>query len=162
MSYDVEENDWINVELDEDTALNYASSGKGIQDKIIKTISFEQKSIIQNIMTLYCPEGFTLDPTYSKGNFYNDITKPKHKYDIKPQTLDSLQADCRNLEFIPDDEVKSIVYDPPFLNTQPIKETEDNDLIHKRFGFINGIDNLLQFYYDSMKEFHRKIGRAHV
>ena len=39
--------------------------------EIIKTISYDQEEIIKNIIELYCPNGIELDPTYSKGVFYN-------------------------------------------------------------------------------------------
>ena len=43
------------------------------QDEIIKSISYEQDEILQWIIDLYCHNGFQLDPTYSKGNFYKTI-----------------------------------------------------------------------------------------
>jgi len=130
--------------------------GKGIQQNVIKSISFDQDEILQNIIKLYCPDGFDLDPTYSKGNYYKRVPKPKLFSDINPQVEDCFKADCRDLPFT-DGTVGSINFDPPFLNTQPVKETEDNDLIHKRFGYIpaNNMKDLLQFYYESLLEFKR-------
>ena len=49
---------------------------------MISTISYDQEEIIKNIIQLYCPEGIELDPTYSKGVFYKNIEKPKHKFDL--------------------------------------------------------------------------------
>ena len=58
--------------------------------KIIKTISYEQTEIINDIMKLYCQDGFDLDPTYSKGNFYkNGIPEPRLKFDINPLGSDN-------------------------------------------------------------------------
>ena len=37
---------------------------------VISTLSFDQVEIMENIMTLHCPNVFELDPTYSKGVFF--------------------------------------------------------------------------------------------
>ncbi len=122
---------------------------------VIKSASFDQTEILTNIIKLYCPEGIELDPTYSKGNFYNGLIKqPSLKYDIRPQTPDTNYGDCRNLPF-KEGTIRSECIDPPFLNTEPIHETEDNDLMHKRFSYINGTEALFQFYRDSIKEAYR-------
>ena len=47
----------------------------------IKSISYNNDEILENIIELHCPGGFDLDPTYSIGNFYKGhIRKPKFKY----------------------------------------------------------------------------------
>ena len=43
--------------------------------EIIKSISYSQEEILKWIIRLYCPDGFDLDPTYSKGVFYKNGTK---------------------------------------------------------------------------------------
>ena len=48
---------------------------------MIKSINDNQTNLIKDIISLYCPNGFDLDPTYSKGNFYKNIEKPKYKSD---------------------------------------------------------------------------------
>lgn len=124
------------------------------QTDVIKSISYDQNEILANIIKLYCPNGFDLDPTYSKGNYYKVIPKPTYYSDINPQAKDVVKADCRCLPY-PDASFKAINFDPPFLNTKPVNETPDNDIIHKRFGYINGIKELWQFYHDSLDEFYR-------
>jgi hypothetical protein len=124
------------------------------QCNVIKSISYDQSEILNNIIKLYCPDGFDLDPTFSKGNFYKKVPKPKFFSDINPQIKDTIKADCRYLPFVYNS-LKAINFDPPFLNTQPVHETAINDIIHKRFGFINGIDNLWELYRNSLDEFYR-------
>ena len=41
------------------------------EGKVISTINYEQHAIIRDIVELHCPQGIELDPTYTKGNFYN-------------------------------------------------------------------------------------------
>lgn len=36
----------------------------------IRSTGYNQINILEDIMALYCPQGFECDPTFSKGNFY--------------------------------------------------------------------------------------------
>jgi hypothetical protein len=52
---------------------------------MIKSISYDQQEIIQNILNLHCPQGIELDPTYSKGVFYKNANfEPLEKFDLYP------------------------------------------------------------------------------
>ena len=64
---------------------------------MIKSINDNQTNLIKDIISLYCPNGFDLDPTYSKGNFYKNVEKPKYKSDLFPQSSDVIQSDAANL-----------------------------------------------------------------
>ena len=91
----------------------------GKTDKVIKSISYDQSEIIKWIIQLHIKSGkIDCDPTYSKGNFYNNtgIEKPKYIFDISPQTEDTIKADARNLP-LEDKSINSIMFDPPFLAT---------------------------------------------
>lgn len=98
------------------------------------------------------------DPTYSKGNFYKDtgIQEPKYKFDLFPQTWDTIKADARNLP-LEDEGLNCIMFDPPFLATKgkSLGEDNDNNKINKRFGVYPSEEELHQFYIDAMKEFYR-------
>lgn len=73
-------------------------NGELVEDtELIKSISYNQDEIIKWILKLYCPDGFELDPTYSKGNFYKNLPQPKLKYDLSPQVSGVKEADCTNL-----------------------------------------------------------------
>lgn len=122
--------------------------------EVIKSASFDQHEILANIVKLYCPEGIELDPTYSTGNFYKYIKQPKYRYDLNPQVEGVTQSDCRNLP-LQKNSIKSMIIDLPFQNTKPVTETEDNDLMHKRFSYIDGVEKLREIYKDSIKEAYR-------
>ena len=126
---------------------------------MIKSLSFNQQQIIQDIISLYIPSGrIDLDPTYSKGIFYKNATfeKPILKYDLIPQSEDFFQAVCRNLQF-KNESLNSIIFDPPFLATTgpSLNSNENNNLINKRFGVYPNEKELHQMYLDSLKEFWR-------
>lgn len=123
------------------------------QKDVIKNISGSQREILEGIIKLYCPEGFDADVTYSKGNFYDGIPKPKYKFDLNPQFSDVVKSDCRNLP-LPDDSLKSLVIDLPFMPTTPVTKT-NNNIMHKRFSYVNGVDNLYKLYFEALDEIYR-------
>ncbi len=132
-------------------------------NRIIKSISYDQIQIMQDIIQLYLPNGIDLDPTYSVGNFYGRIPKPKYCYDINPQSQHIEKADCRSLPH-QDNSITSINFDPPFLATSLAKEEygKNSNIILNRFGFYKNMPELWQFYSDSLKEFHRILKPAGV
>ena len=126
---------------------------------IIKSISYDQTEIIKNILHLHVPTKIIdCDPAYSIGNFYKNtgIQEPQYKFDIIPQTKDTIQADARNLP-LENESLNCIMFDPPFLATKgkSLKENNDNNKINKRFGVYPSEEELHQFYVDAMKEFYR-------
>lgn len=126
-------------------------------NNIIKSISYDQEEIIQNIIDLYITKGeIDCDPTYSKGIFYkSDIKEPFYKFDINP--IEGVTyADCRNLP-LETSFLDSIIFDPPFLATtgKSLKSNVKNNIINKRFTVFSNEKELHQFYIDSMKEFYR-------
>jgi len=133
--------------------------------RIIKSISYDQIQIMQDILQLYAPNGIELDPTYSIGNFYGRIPRPRYRYDLAPQMPEVTQADCRKLPHA-DNSIESINFDPPFLATSLSKDQADYDKnsnrILNRFGFYKNMPELWQFYYDSLKEFHRILKPAGI
>ena len=127
--------------------------------KLIKSISYNQFEIIENIIKLHVPQGYIdCDPTYSKGNFYknNNIIKPKYKYDILPQLDEVEKADARNLP-LNDNSLNCIMFDPPFLATtgKSLNKDDDSNIINKRFGVYPNEKSLHNFYVEAMKEFYR-------
>ena len=78
------------------------------------------------------------------------------KFDINPQTNDTVYADARMLP-LEDKSINCLMFDPPFLATtgKSITENNDNNYINKRFGVFPDEQSLHQFYVDSMKEFYR-------
>lgn len=125
-----------------------------LQKHIIKTVSDNQEQIIQWIMDLYCPDGFDVDPTYSKGVFYKKIKQPKFKFDIEPKHPDIVQLDVSdlNLEHVGGTLVKSIMFDPPFVGGH-VKAGKDG-IIKKRFGCYKKIYDLWNMYRNALQAFY--------
>ena len=128
-------------------------------EELIKSISYDQSEIIKWILKLHTKSQIIdCDPTYSKGNFYKNtgIEPPKYKFDINPQTEDTIQADARSLP-LSDNSIDVLMFDPPFLATtgKSITADEDNNYINKRFGVFPSEPELHRFYVDAMKEFYR-------
>lgn len=123
-------------------------------DTIIKSVSYSQTEILQWIMALYCPNGFDLDPTYSKGNFYKNIVEPKYKFDISPGP-GIAAGDVRFLP-IKSETLESAIFDPPFLGAVPVQKSKGrSNIIKRRFGAYKGFDALWSMYRGAMSEFFR-------
>lgn len=123
---------------------------------LIKSISYDQDEIIKNIMRLYTGE-IEVDPTYSKGVFYRNLPEPQLKFDKNPIGEDVVEADCRDLP-LEDESVNSIMFDPPFIATTGKSHDEKKkgrNIIVERFGRYTSMDELYQFYGDSLQEFAR-------
>jgi hypothetical protein len=112
---------------------------------VISSISYDQHEIIRNIVELHCPQGIELDPTYSKGNFYNKagIDEPLEKFDLFPQTEDTLQANANDLPHL-DSSISSIMFDPPFV----VGHTKEkpSGIIGERFHGFRYIQDLWKWY----------------
>lgn len=126
---------------------------------LIKSISYDQTEIINNILILHAPEQkIDADITYSTGVFYKDniVKQPNLKFDIFPQAEDVTEADSRNLPLI-DNSLNCIMFDPPFLATtgKSLSENKNNNIINKRFGVYPSEIELHQFYVDTLKECYR-------
>ena len=85
--------------------------------RIIKSLNDSQENIIRDVIELHSPNGFIdLDPCYSKGQFYKNgiVAQPKMKFDLTPQTEDTIQANSDNLP-LKDKSINTIMFDPPFV-----------------------------------------------
>ncbi len=124
------------------------------QADIIKSINYDQKAMIADILKLYSPSGIELDCTYSKGSFYKNApySEPEYKSDLAPLFDDVMEADAENLPFY-DDFLKSIMFDPPFLVGQ--NKAEPTGIMRKRFSGFRYIKDLWEFYRGALKEIHR-------
>ncbi len=119
---------------------------------MIKSISYSQNEIFNWIIQLYCPSGFELDPTYSKGAFYKNITEPKLKFDLEPQRDDVVQADCRELP-LENESITTMIFDPPFVAG---KGNTTNGIIRARFGSYKTTQkHLWPMYHSALEEFYR-------
>lgn len=126
---------------------------------MVKSISYDQSEIIKWILDLHVPQHYIdCDPTYSKGNFYNNtgITHPKYRYDILPQCDGVEYGDSRSLP-LESNSINCMMFDPPFLATtgKSLSSDDDSNKINKRFGVYPSEKELHQFYIDSLKEAYR-------
>lgn len=108
-----------------------------VKPEVIKSISYDQHDIINNIIKLHCPDGIEVDTTYSKGVFYKNsaVPQPKYKFDKYPQTEDTIQLEDR-LPF-DDNTISSIMFDPPFVISMGGSMKYDikgQNIISKRFS----------------------------
>ena len=123
---------------------------------IIRSTSYSQDEIIQNIINLHTGP-IELDPTYSKGYFYKKIQPPRLKFDLVPQTEDTVQASADKLP-LEDESVGVIMFDPPFCITggPSLQHPKPgSNIIPGRFGGFKTPDELTDFYFYALKEFKR-------
>lgn len=134
--------------------LNNAGKEVDQQDPedIVKSISYDQDELIKWIIKLYCPDGFDLDPTYGKGNFYKKIPGPKLKFDINPQIEGVKQANCTDIP-LSDNSLNSIMFDPPFVAGS--RKDGKPGIIKERFGYYKTTPDLWEMYGGALKEFYR-------
>jgi hypothetical protein len=116
---------------------------------LIRSISFNQDEILQNIVFLHTgpPE---CDVTYGRGGFYHRLPRPRLCFDLEPLQPEVTQADVRRLP-LGDNSLANVFFDPPFL-----LKSGSHSIMKERFGKIDGqFKDLLGFYYLAMLELHR-------
>jgi len=126
---------------------------------LIKSISYDENEILNNIIKLHCKTNIELDATFSKGNFYKGkVKEPIWKFDLYPQVSGVVKADCRDLSnYVKDGCINTLIFDPPFLATKgkSLDINNQSNKINKRFGIYPTEKELHQFYIDTLKEFYR-------
>ena len=131
----------------------------------IRSTSYDQYDIIRDIQKMHAPDGFDLDPTYSKGMFYrpDDIMEPRLKYDLFPKTEDTMQATAENLP-LEDGSIRSIMFDPPFVaghtrkkvyRTGELGNRCQTGLMAERFSGFRYVSDLWGWYDECLAEFSR-------
>lgn len=113
---------------------------------------------IKSIIALHLGgQNIEADVTYSKGNFYKKgIIPPKHKFDLFPQTEDTIRANATSLP-LENNSLMSIMFDPPFLATtgKSLCINNNSNKINKRFSVFPSEKDLHSFYVKAMKEQYR-------
>jgi hypothetical protein len=126
----------------------------------IRSISYSQEEIINNILALHAPHGvIDADVTYSKGVFYKSgvVRQPKLKFDLEPQTPDTIRANSGELP-LTDNCLDCIMFDPPFViagKTYKTNTDDNSSKIAKRFSAYENFEQLKEHYYKSLVEFYR-------
>jgi len=125
---------------------------------ISRSVSNSQVQIIHDILRIHVPQNFIdVDPTYSKGVFYRygGIQEPKYKFDLYPQTTDTIKA-CATKIPLDSLSMNCIIFDPPFLaTTGPSLKKSQGNIMVKRFGVFDSERQLFNFYKNAMLEFYR-------
>jgi hypothetical protein len=124
---------------------------------MIKSISYDQDEIIKNILSLENIDQIDLDPTYSKGVFYKNIKKPRIKSDLIPKDESIIQSCSSSLSFLSDNEVNSIMFDPPFL--AGYTKQSPSGKMGERFHGFRYIKDVWAYYAKSLAEFNRVLNK---
>ena len=117
---------------------------------MIKSISFSQDEILQNIVALHTGP-VQADVTFGSGCFYKkSIERPELCLDLAPRIPGVVAGDVCRLP-IKDGCLNSVMFDPPFLiKTGPGAKLKD------RFGSqVGNMQDLWNFYFLAMKGIHR-------
>jgi len=126
----------------------------------VKSISYDQLEIIENIRALHCPEGFECDLTYGNGKFYTDGTRPKYCFDLSP-LFSFVGEACSTKIPLADSSLKNVVFDPPFL-TYIKQGREHNSIMAKRFSGYWAYSELEDHYRKTAKEAARVLVKGGV
>ncbi|MFA5381993.1 MAG: hypothetical protein WC356_02420 [Candidatus Micrarchaeia archaeon] len=117
---------------------------------IIKSISFDQDEILQNIVALHTGP-IQADVTFGSGCFYKkSLPRPELCFDLAPRKPGVIAADACRLP-LKDGCLNSVMFDPPFMAC-----TGPGASLKARFGEIVGtIQDLWNFYHAAMYEIRR-------
>lgn len=117
---------------------------------IIKSISFSQPEILQNIVALHTGP-VQCDVTFGSGCFYKKaLPRPALCFDLAPRVPGVIQADVCHLP-LESNALTCVNFDPPFM-----ARTGPGATLKARFGeFVGTIKDLQNFYFLAMKEIHR-------
>ena len=119
----------------------------------IQSTSYDQTYIIKSIMELCGIDRFDADLTYANGGFWKNLPHPVLKFDIDPQTTDTVQANSLSIP-LGQDSITSVIFDPPFLTY--IKQGREHDsVMGKRFGGYWRYDELEAHYSGTITEAYR-------
>ena len=128
---------------------------------MIKTIGTDQYEMISDILKLHNDSNsIECDVTYSKGVFYKNgvLSEPKYKFDLYPQTQDTIKANANNLP-LSDSYLNSLMFDPPFLAGYTKKPT---GIIGERFHGFPYIRDLWKWYDECIFEHYRVLNKGGV
>lgn len=128
---------------------------------MIKTIGERQSSLIKDILSLHAPQGIDVDPTYGKGGFYKDglVPQPRMKFDLYPQTTETIKADAANLP-LDTGSIGCVIFDPPFL--AGYTKEAPTGIIGKHFYGFRYVKDMWVFYTSCLEEFYRILGKNGV
>lgn len=122
------------------------------KSELIKSISYDQQEIINNILYLYNnSQPIDYDPCYNLGMFYKDnkVVVPTFKSDIKPLLPDVEKIDVRYLPY--QEKFDCIIFDPPFI------VGGKTSIMAQKYGAFSSVNELERFYVDSFASLQRAL-----
>lgn len=130
-------------------------------ETVIKSVSYDQQEILNNILKLYVPNGaFDCDATYSKGVFFRKgkVPMPKLRFDKYPQ-MDGVQP-LEDAEKLEDGSLNSIVVDLPFLITK--RRWLRNAKVAERFNCFDNFDEAAEVNRQMIDLSYRKLKKKGI
>lgn len=138
-------------------------------EEVIRSISYNQKEILANIIRLHNnDEPFFADMTYSTGKFYSEskdekfyVPQPIVKLDVCPQTDDTIEIDAWGKLPFEDNSIPSLVIDLPFVispkNAPSMQKLDDDgsNIIAKRFSSYYPVKEMFDSYSHWILEAYR-------
>ena len=120
--------------------------------EVVKSVYFDQDTILDAIQTLYCPDGFECDITYGKGGFYKNRPRPSKCFDIQPMDVCVTKADSACLP-LSKHGVSNLIFDPPFLTyIRDARKGNGSMVMSNQFGGYWKYEELETHYKDTLKE----------
>jgi hypothetical protein len=128
---------------------------------IIQSVCFDQHEILMNIMSLYCPSGFELDPTYGAGGFYRHagIPRPQLCFDLAPRRPEIPQADVCRLP-LESSSIGSAIFDPPWMIHG--QEGASKAIFVKKYGGLQKLGDLWALCRGALAELARVLKPAGI
>lgn len=123
-----------------------------VSNDLIRSISYDQQEIINNILKLYNnSQPIDFDPCYNLGMFYKDnkVIAPGIKSDIKPLLPGVEKLDVQCLPF--ENKFNCIIFDPPFIVSGKTSK------MALRYGSFESVDELKEFYVNSFCSLQRSL-----
>lgn len=128
---------------------------------MIASVSYDQHTILKDIMTLCNISRIDVDLTFGNGGFYKEIPLPVFRFDLDPSLKGLTNVCSSNDTFLGNDSINSVIFDPPFLTY--IKQARAHDsIMGKRFGGYWKYDELETHYKTKLVETHRILKKKGV
>lgn len=120
---------------------------------LIKSINHNEIEILHNISDLFLDgKGFDCDPTYGRGKFYkSSFPAPGLKFDLLPR-FDFVKESCATELPLKDGELKSLIFDPPFVAGHTKKPT---GIIGEKYHGFPYMKDVWAFYDKAITEHSR-------
>ena len=121
--------------------------------KHYKSVFDNEQELLQALIDIHLDgKDIELDPMYFKGNFYkNGINSPRLKFDLNPQTLDTVQGNATELP-LADKSIERMILDPPFMFGGHGKQAQFYS--SRTHGMLTWVE-LSKLYQDILKEAYR-------